>query len=269
RDIAGLVGTVARAVHHAHQRGVLHRDLKPSNILLDESGAPHVTDFGLARRLEGVPTQSLSGTVAGTPAYMAPEQARGEKGVSVAADVYGLGGVLYYLLTGSPPFRADSPAETLLLVLLEEPTPPRVRRPNVPRDLELICLKCLEKHPAHRYPSAEAVAEDLDRWLRGEAVSVRPAGWFERALKWARRKPTLATAYVLGCAVVFLLAFASVAAALWKEAERSRVLAEDARQTTEEARQAMAAARDEVRREREKLAHFEYGRTTQVAYLEW
>ncbi|HJZ59892.1 MAG TPA: serine/threonine-protein kinase, partial [Gemmataceae bacterium] len=135
REVAGLTGAVARAVHHAHQRGVLHRDLKPSNILLDERGVPHVSDFGLARRLEGTSPPSVSGAVAGTPAYMAPEQVRGERGVSVAADVYGLGGILYHLLTGVPPFRAASAPETLLMVLLKEPVPPRRFDPATPRDL--------------------------------------------------------------------------------------------------------------------------------------
>jgi WD40 repeat protein len=218
REIAGLVGAVARAVHHAHQRGVLHRDLKPSNILLDESGAPYVGDFGLARRLEGAPTQSVSGTVAGTPAYMAPEQARGERGVSVAADVYGLGGVLYHLLTGSAPFRGDSTPETLLLVLLGDPTAPRVLRPDVPRDLETICLKCLEKEPTRRYPSAAELAAELDRWLRGEPILARPAGRLERAAKWARRNPGWATAAAVVVLSLVVLATGSVvAAALFKE----------------------------------------------------
>jgi eukaryotic-like serine/threonine-protein kinase len=189
REVAGVVATVARAVHHAHQRGVLHRDLKPSNILLDESGVPHVTDFGLARRMEEVPTQSASGTIAGTPAYMAPEQARGDKSVSVAADVYGLGGILYYLLTGAASFRADSTPETLLLVLAEEPVPPRRLLPDIPPDLETACLKCLAKDPARRYRSAAELADELDRWLRGEPILARPAGRLERAAKWIRRNP--------------------------------------------------------------------------------
>jgi WD40 repeat protein len=220
REIAGLVGTVAQAVHHAHQRGVLHRDLKPSNILLDENGIPYVGDFGLARRLEGATLTTASGTITGTPAYMAPEQVRGERSVSVAADVYGLGGILYNLLTGAPPVQASSTPETLLLVLLEEPAPPRTLRPDVPRDLETICLRCLEKDPARRYSSAEAVAAELDRWARGEPILARPAGRLERAGKWARRNKGWAGAVVVAMLSLVLLAAGSVVAAALFKGER-------------------------------------------------
>ena len=157
---------IARAVHHAHQRGVLHRDLKPANILLDEQGQPYVTDFGLARRVQGDSGMTQSGAIVGTPSYMSPEQAAGRKDLTTAADVYSLGAILYAMLTGGPPFRADTPLETVRHVLEEEASRPRLLNPRVHRDLETICVKCLEKAPQRRYGSAEELAEDLRRWLR-------------------------------------------------------------------------------------------------------
>jgi WD40 repeat protein len=227
RTIAGLVATVARAVHHAHQRGVLHRDLKPANVLVDPTGGPHVADFGLARRLG--PEASASGVMAGTPAYMAPEQVRREKGLTVAADVYGLGGILYFLLTGSAPFRAESVAATLLLVLTAPPTPPRQLRPGVPRDLETIALKCLEKDPGRRYESAAALGDDLDRWGRGEPILARPVGRAERAWRWCRRNPAVAG---LLAAVVLTSTAGAVVSGVIADA-RSRTAA-DLRQTADD-----------------------------------
>ncbi len=166
---ARLVSTLARAVDHAHGQGFLHCDLKPSNVLLDQHGAPYLTDFGLARRTGADSSLSGSGTILGTPSYMAPEQAAGSRAsLGPATDVYGLGAILYELLTGRPPFRADTVMETVVRVLERDPTPPRELRRDVPRELESICLKCLEKSPRDRYPSARALAEELDGYLHGE-----------------------------------------------------------------------------------------------------
>src|SRR5262245_56960641 len=190
--IARLVATVAGAMAHAHQRGVLHRDLKPSNILIDDRGEPHIIDFGLAQQLDAA-VESTTGNPTGTPGYMSPEQARGHRtGITTATDVYGLGTVLYALLTGRPPFSGGSAAEILHHVLDDEPRRPRDRDPRVDRDLEVICLKCLSKEPADRYASARELAEDLERWLDGRPILARPASRVERAVKWVRRHKLIA-----------------------------------------------------------------------------
>ena len=179
RPSAALVAQVAEAVQFAHQSGIVHRDLTPANILLATDGTPKVTDFGLARRLEGGSGLTLSGVPMGTPSYMAPEQARGEKGaVGPATDVYALGAILYEMLTGRPPFRAETSTGTLQQVLHDDPVPPSRLNPGVPRDLATICLKCLSKEPHRRYASAAALAEDLRRFLRGVPIAAPgPAGW--------------------------------------------------------------------------------------------
>jgi tRNA A-37 threonylcarbamoyl transferase component Bud32 len=195
---ARLVETLAGAVHAAHQQKVVHRDLKPANVLLTADGTPKITDFGLAKKLDGGTGPTASGAIVGTPSYMAPEQAGGKgKEVSPATDVYALGAILYELLTGRPPFRAATPLDTMLQVLGDEPVPVRRLQPQCSRDLETICLKCLEKEPSRRYDTAAALADDLARLLRGEPIQARPSGPADRVLKWAKRKPALACLMVV------------------------------------------------------------------------
>ena len=192
RSAASLLAKVARAVHDAHQHGILHRDLKPGNILLDAHDEPYVTDFGLARHVDGRSPQTRTGMIVGTPSYMAPEQARSEKSLTVTADVYGLGAILYELLTGRPPFRAETELDTILQVLDRDPPRPRTLNPHIDRDLETICLKCLEKDPRNRYGSALALSEDLERWRDGKTIQARPSGPAKKVFKWAKRQPALA-----------------------------------------------------------------------------
>ncbi len=198
-----LLAVVARAIHFAHQRGILHRDLKPANILLDQDGQPYVSDFGLARRVDGDGGLTQSGAIVGTPSYMAPEQARSEKVLTVAVDVWALGAILYEMLTGGPPFRAATPLDTILQVLDRDPEPPSRLRPGIPRDLETICLKCLHKDPGKRYAAAAELAGDLERYLHGQPILARPVGAVERAWRWCRRNPAVASLTAVA-AVCFL-----------------------------------------------------------------
>src|SRR5579883_3019966 len=206
RSAVRLVAIVGRAVHFAHQRGILHRDLKPANILLDGEGQPHVSDFGLAKRVEADSSRTQSGVLVGTPSYMAPEQTSGRKGaVTTATDVYGLGAVLYALLTGRPPFRGETVLETLEQVRAREPEPPRRINLKVDRDLETICLKCLEKEPGQRYSSAQALAEELESWQRGEPIQARRIGWWQRLWRWCRRNRFLAALTALSATLTLTL----------------------------------------------------------------
>jgi serine/threonine protein kinase len=241
KDAAQLLAQVARAVHHAHQRGILHRDLKPSNILLEyperglqaqeksancdlKSAIPYVTDFGLAKWLRTDTSLTQSGLIVGTPGYLAPEQATGpKKAITTAADVYGLGAILYALLTGQPPFRADTPLETLAQVKENEPELPSGLHRLVNRDLETICLKCLQKDPAQRYASAEALAEDLERWLAGKPIQARPLSRLARIGRWSRRNPAIAglTACVLVLIILALVGLAIGSWMIWREQSRT------------------------------------------------
>src|SRR5438094_3748496 len=218
RHAAELIAKLARTVSYAHEHGILHRDIKPGNILLDAKDEPHLTDFGLARLVETESTVTRTLEVLGTPSYMAPEQAVGNNaGVTSATDIYGLGAVLYQLLTGHPPFAAGTTYETVRLVLDTEPRQPRLINPKIDRDLDTICLKCLDKDPRRRYSSALALAEDLERWLKHEPIRARRTGLVTRGRKWVRRNPSIAVMAAM------LLAFAvPLGAMIWRtESEHS------------------------------------------------
>jgi serine/threonine protein kinase/Tfp pilus assembly protein PilF len=209
-EAARLVETLARAVQAAHDRGIIHRDLKPANVLLAADGTPKVSDFGLAKRLDAQTVHTASGAILGTPPYMAPEQASGAKThpIGPATDIYALGAVLYECLTGRPPFRAPTPLDTMFQVLNQDPVAPRQLQPNLSRDLETICLKCLEKDPKRRYPSALELAEDLNRFLQGEPIHARPIRTWEKGLRLVKRHPALA-ALAAGVTVLILTASAA------------------------------------------------------------
>ena len=212
RQAAELIAKVARTVHYAHEHGILHRDIKPGNILLDQKGEPHLTDFGLARLVETESTMTRTLDVLGTPSYMAPEQAMGNNAaVDNVTDVYGLGAVLYQLLTGQPPFAGGATYETIKLLLDTEPKQPRLLNPKIDRDLSTICLKCLEKDPKRRYSSALALAEDLERWLKHVPILARHIGIIGRSRKWTRRNPS--SALLVACLVALATAAAWI---LWK-----------------------------------------------------
>src|SRR5260370_3334462 len=206
RRAVELIAKVARTVHYAHEHGILHRDIKPGNILLDQKGEPHLTDFGLARLVESESTVTRTMEVLGTPSYMAPEQAVGNNAaISSLTDVYGLGAVLYQLLTGQPPFAGGTTYETIKLLLETEPRPPRLLNPKIDRDLSTICRKCLEKDPKRRYSSALALAEDLERWLNHEPIHARRTGIFTRSRKWVRRNLSIAVMAAMLLALAVLL----------------------------------------------------------------
>lgn len=221
---AGYVRKIALAVQYAHTQGVLHRDLKPANVLIDEADEPRITDFGLARRLVGDSELTLTGQVVGSPNFMPPEQGVGKKArVGPTSDVYGLGALLYYLLTARPPFVAETLEATLAQVLNTEPVEPRQLNPGLPLDLETICLKCLEKDPARRYASAGDLADELDRFLKGEPIQARPIGFAGKGWRWCRRKPVLAamTAAVLTLLVTVTVVSLTAARRIAAEARRT------------------------------------------------
>jgi eukaryotic-like serine/threonine-protein kinase len=246
RDAAQLLKTIAEAVHFAHQGGLLHRDLKPSNVVVDASNIPHITDFGLAKRVEDADL-TLTGQVLGTPNYMPPEQADPKRGpTTVASDVYSLGAILYQLLTGRAPFMAETITQTLRLVSEGEPVSPRLLSPSVPRDLETICARCLEKDPQRRYGSAHELAEELDRFLKDEPIRARPIGPWAKLARWCRRKPALASAMGAGTVLLVVIAIGSpiaiirinderkLAEAARKQESALRVRAESAERDTEQ-----------------------------------
>ena len=190
RSAAELMATLARAIQMAHDAKIIHRDLKPSNVLFDSDGIPKITDFGLAKRLESDSRQTETGQIMGTPCYMAPEQAMGHtKDVGPSADIYALGAILYEMLTGRPPFKGETPMETVRQVIHDDVVPPTRLVPKVARDLETICLHCLNKEQSRRYPSALALADDLERFLAGRPIKARPTPLWERGVKLARRRP--------------------------------------------------------------------------------
>src|SRR5436309_15614931 len=221
RQAAELIAKVARTVHYAHEHGILHRDIKPGNILLDKNGEPHLADFGLARLVETESTLTRTKDLMGTPSYMAPEQAVGNNAqITRATDVYGLGAVLYQLLTGHPPFAGGTTYETIKLLIETEPRQPRQLNPKVDRDLSTICLKCLDKDPKRRYPSALALTEDLECWLKHEPIQARRTGIFARGKKWVQRNPSSALL------AASLIALATAAGwIVWKSEFMARPLA--------------------------------------------
>ncbi len=212
REAARLVEILARAIHLAHGKGVVHRDLKPANVLLREDGTPKISDFGLAKKLDVQQAQTATGDVMGTPSYMSPEQAQGNsKQVGPAADLYALGAILYELLTGRPPFLAANPLDTILQVISREPVPVRQLQPRIPRDLETICLKCLQKEASRRYASALDLADDLGRFLNGEPIRARPIGLLERGYRWCRRHRALAGLSFLVATLLVVVSIVSLA----------------------------------------------------------
>ena len=268
REAAELTKKVTEAVAYAHEHGVIHRDLKPANVLLDKDGQPRVTDFGLAKRVEGESDLTASGQILGTPSYMPPEQAAGKLDqIQETSDVYSLGAILYTLLTGRPPFQADNPLDTLMQVLEQEPISPRQLNPKVPRDLETVSLKSLEKEPHRRYQSAQALADELQRFSSGEPIQARPISTSARAWRWCRRKPALAS-LMAALVVVFLGGFVGVTSQ-WIRAESN---AADARQNAAKARGEAERANRNAAKEaeaREKIGRQLYVSDMSLAFRNW
>jgi eukaryotic-like serine/threonine-protein kinase len=261
-DVVRMIARVAGAIQHAHERGVLHRDLKPSNVLLDEHGEPHVIDFGLAKLLEDDDTTMGSvGSAVGTPSYMAPEQAQGMRDqITVATDVYGLGAVLYAVLTGRAPFHAGSPQESIQQVVHQDPPRPRGLNPLIDPDLETVCLKCLRKAPKDRYVSARELGEDLDRWQKGEPIHARPVSSSERISRYVRRHP-----WGSGLFGLLVLTFAVGSGGIlwqWREAVAARAGLNDALDVAKANEDAAIKSEDNAR-------HFEYAALLNLADRDW
>ena len=251
REAATLVETMARAMHAAHARHIVHRDLKPANVLLSGDGTPKITDFGLAKKLDETAVLTQSGAVMGTPSYMPPEQALGKnKELGPAADIYSLGAILYELLTGRPPFKGATAMDTLLQVATNEPVPPSRLQPKLPPDIETICLKCLEKSSSRRYSSAQALAEDLHRYLAGEPILARPAGRLERCGKWARRRPALAGLLAVSALALLSILTGILYFTVHLRRERNTAIAEKGRA---EENEAAARLQEEKTRQQEQL----------------
>lgn len=276
KDLVALLVKVCRAVDFAHRRGILHRDIKPSNILLDADQTPYITDFGLAKKADADDLLTKTGTVLGTPAYMAPEQARGDKGLTTSVDVYSLSAILYEILSGRPPFTGESLMVTLRKVIDEQPCDPRSLVKDADRDLSIVALKGLSKEPARRYMSAAALADDLDRWLRGEPVTARPTTRTERAARWVKRNPWLAImtigfglASLIGTVLSLRLAFE--AQRQRDEAQRQTRLANDNAQEMVKARNEAVDARNNALADRSRLSdslcfgRYEQARATRLA----
>ncbi|MFN0056561.1 MAG: protein kinase domain-containing protein [Planctomycetales bacterium] len=238
---ARIIQTLAKAMQFAHEHGIVHRDLKPANVLLTKDGIPKISDFGLAKQLESDSSKTRTGTIMGTPSYMAPEQGRGEKQVGSLADVYALGSMLYEMICGRPPFLSATPLETLMRLLKEEPVPPSRLQPRVSRDLETICLKCLQKDPHRRYESAAALAEDLRRFQSGEPIQARPVGRPERAWQWCKRNPRIAA---MSGAIALLIGIVGVTLSVMgmRMARDRAAIAETRQQAQQRLEQATQAA---------------------------
>jgi serine/threonine protein kinase len=286
---AHLVESLARAVHYAHERGIVHRDLKPGNILLSELPhqvssdqtqswpsatlatdfhlpAPKISDFGVAKRLEADACHTCTGDIVGTPSYMSPEQAASRKDVGPAADLYALGAILYKLLSGRPPFDGESPMEVLDQVRSADPVPLRQLRPNLPRDVETICLKCMAKEPQRRYDSAAGLADDLARFLEGRPILARPVGIIERAWRWSRRRPGVA-ALVLVLAVILCVG-CTLVLSQWRKAEALAKENGQARERAEEYHRRAQVVVERLTQVGDELADRPYVDRTRAAALE-